>query len=194
MNNQNFRIGIIAEDDSDVESAKIMIRRIAGNERLGFKRSIGKGCGKIRRKCHDWAKNLNDKGCSRLVLLHDLDRKNIGELYKAIYSSLQPCPINKFLICIPVEEMEAWFLADPEAISKALNLRKTVKVKGMPEKIMSPKEHIDVLVKRASNNEKEYLNTEHNAKISKYVDFSKLKKCASFVPFFNFIENEIKNV
>lgn len=192
MRKNNPKIGIIAEDDSDVEATKNIIRKIIVTDNIGFKRAIGKGCGKIKRKCHEWAKTLQGKGCTHLILIHDLDRNNKSELERSIRSSIDPCPIRNNIICIPIEELEAWFLADPEAIKVALNLRKRPIVKGHPESISSPKEHIDYLVKKISKNEKELLNTIHNEKISSHIDVSKLMKCKSFVPLYEFICEQFK--
>ena len=54
-------VGIIAEDDSDVESIKILIHRISQNDSIGTKHFVGKGCGKINRKSNSWAINLKEK-------------------------------------------------------------------------------------------------------------------------------------
>jgi len=70
-------VGIIAEDDSDIDSARVLIHRISGNNKIGIRKFIGKGCGKIKRKCHAWANQLNMKGCSTLILIHDLDTNKL---------------------------------------------------------------------------------------------------------------------
>lgn len=190
---KNIRVGIIAEDESDVDAARVMIRRIAENDRIDIKKFVGKGCGKIKRKCNAWASILKAKGCACLILIHDLDRNDLTELKKRIEVSVSPCPINPYLICIPIEEMEAWWLADPVAIKTALKLDKVPTVKGRPQNIASPKEHIGILVKRFSNNKKLYLNTEHNVTIAAALNFTKAMKCDSFVPFFRFVSNNIKS-
>ena len=83
--------------------------------------------------------------------------------------------------------MEAWWLADPEAIRKALKLQKAPTIKGRPQNIKSPKEYISTLVRRCSQKKKDYLNTKHNAGIATHLDFTKAKQCDSFVPFFDFV-------
>jgi len=186
-----IRVGIIAEDNSDVDAAKIIIHRIAKSDNVGVKKFVGQGCGRIKRKCGAWASILKTKGCHYLILIHDLDRNDLDDLRLKIEEAVSPCPIEPYLICIPIEEMEAWWLADPKAIRTALKLDKIPKVKGNPQHIASPKEHIGVLVRKCSKNKKVYLNTKHNAKIAAYLDFSKAMRCDSFVPFFDFVTEHI---
>ncbi len=183
------RIGIIAEDDSDVESARVLIRRISKRDDIGVKRFVGQGCGRINRKCQSWASTLRLKGCRHLIIIHDLDRKHLAALRYQLEQAIYPSPITPYLICIPIEEMEAWWLSDPEAIRKALNLRVTPRVKGRPQDILSPKEHIGQLVRVCSQKTKKYLNTEHNAKIAEHVSLTKLRTCTSFIPFQAFVSD-----
>lgn len=185
-------VGIIAEDDSDFDSARALIRRISSNNNIGFHKFIGKGCGKIKRKCHAWSTELKRKGCATLVLIHDSDGNNLIDLRQKLESALAPAPIKKHLICIPVQEFEAWLLSDPDAIKIGLNLRKKPVVKGPPERINSPKEHLGLLIHRASNGEKIYLNTEHNVKIAEKLSVDKTRDlCPSFGPFYEFIQKHI---
>lgn len=188
----NPPVGIIAEDDSDFISARVLIRRIAGNDNIAIHKFIGKGCGKIKRKCNAWAKELSRKGCKTLVLIHDSDGNRLDDLRRKLANALEPSPIKKRLICIPVQEFEAWLLSDPEAIKKGLNLRKNPVVKGLPERIDSPKEHLGLLIQRASNGEKIYLNTKHNVKIAEVLSIDRAKRfCPSFIPFYEFIQEHI---
>jgi Domain of unknown function (DUF4276) len=186
-------VGIIAEDDSDFISARVLVKRIALNNNIKFHKFFGKGCGKIKKKCHAWSNELSKRGCKTLVLIHDSDSKRSDDLREMLRKALAPCPIKNHLICIPVQEFEAWLLSDPEAIKKGLNLRKKPIVKGLPENINSPKEHLELLVDRASNGEKIYINTKHNIKIAELLSITKaMRLCPSFAPFYKFIHEYIK--
>lgn len=181
-------VGIIAEDNSDVDAAKILIRRIANQDNIGIKRFVGQGCGRIKRKCQAWARNLKLRGCKYLIVLHDLDRNELQQLQSELDKAISPSPISPYLICIPIEEMEAWWLTDPQAIKKALNLTGALRISGRPQDIKSPKEHIGYLVKKCSNKTKVYLNTEHNSTIAKHLDLGKARLgCDSFIPFYDFV-------
>jgi hypothetical protein len=186
-------VGVIAEDDCDVDSIRVLIHRIAKNKGIKINKFVGKGCGKLRRKCNAWARILSQKKCSVLILVHDLDANNLKDLRKRIQDSLDPCPIAKHLICIPVQEIEAWLLSDADAIKESMNLSKRPKVDGPPENIDSPKEYLEKLVYKTSGGEKIYLNTKHNAKIAEIVSIDKANKlCPSFQPFYEFVRNQIK--
>lgn len=187
-----IRIGIIAEDNSDVDSLKILIKRISNMERIGFKKFAAKGCGKIKRKCLAWANDLKIKGCTHLILVHDLDRNELSKLREKLEDLISPCPISSYLICIPIEEMEAWFLSDPSAISQALKINK-ININNHPQKISSPKEEIGKLVKRASKGEKTYINTKHNSLIASLIDLNKILICDSYVPLHKFVIDNIAN-
>ena len=181
-------VGIIAEADSDVDSARVLIHRIANNDHIGVRKHVGNGCGKLKRKCRDWSKDLKEKGCSRLVLIHDLDGKDLNRLSRAIQESLYPLPIRLNLICIPVQEFEAWFLSDPQAIQSSMHLKHTPAIKAPPETIDSPKEYLGELIHKASVGEKIYISTKHNVKISQALSIAlTLNRCPSFIPFYNFI-------
>jgi hypothetical protein len=183
-------VGVIAEDDCDVDSVKVLIHRIAENEHIGIKRCVGKGCGRIRKKCNAWAEQLKRRGCSLLVLIHDLDDNDINDLRGKIQKALNPCPISIHLICIPVQAIEAWLLCDPKAIQTAMHLENTPNVKAPPETINGPKNHLGGLIYRASNREKVYINTKHNSKIAEEISIKLARsKCPSFVPFYAFVKS-----
>jgi hypothetical protein len=187
-------VGVIGEDDCDVDSVRVLIHRIAENEHIGIKRCVGKGCGRIRRKCHAWAEQLKRRGCSLLVLIHDLDDNDLNDLRGKIQNALNPCPISIHLICIPVQTLEAWLLSDPKAIQTAMHLMNTPNVKAPPEIINRPKEYLGGLIYRASNKEKIYINTRHNSKIAAEISIKRVcRKCPSFVSFYDFVKSNFNN-
>jgi hypothetical protein len=87
---------------------------------------------------------------------------------------------NKF-VCIPIEEIEGWFLADLEGIKEVFKLKRIPKINGNPENIGSPKEKLENLIMQCSNKSKIYLNTKHNDLLSAKLDLDKISKsCNSF--------------
>lgn len=179
-------IGIIAEDNSDIETISMLISKISKTRRK-IKPFVGKGCGKLKRKCNTWANVLKDRGCSTLLVVHDSDSNDPESLFQSLKSSLDPCPIANHLICIPVQELEAWLLSDSDAIMKAFNLKKRPKSIAHPESIDSPKEHLEGIVEKASNGEKMYIHTKHNVKIAEHISIASiLKSCSSFGCFHEF--------
>lgn len=185
------RVGIIAEDVSDYDAAVVFISRVAGKSNLGFRKKIGNGSGKIVSKCLAWSNELGDKGCELLILLHDRDRHDLAHLHAQLSVALEGSIIGNRFICIPVEEIEAWFLGDPDAIKKAFRLKKLPKFSGLPEHVASPKEKLHAEILRCSDKTWEYIGTNHNAKLAQHMDFDILiRRCASFKQFHDFIKSQ----
>jgi|SRR5690348_10615519 len=183
-------IGIIAEDNSDFESVKVLIKKIISKEKITFKKAVGNGCGKLRRKACSYTTDLKNRGCDLIILFHDLDRNDFQKLKQELEISLNKVSAVKKFICIPVEELEAWFLSDPEGIKNALNLYKAPKVKKQPETIIAPKEVLGDFIYSCSNKEKIYINTKHNEKISEHVSIDLMRqKCPSFNSLCEFLSS-----
>jgi len=68
-------------------------------------------------------RDLALKGCNFIVIIHDLDRGRNTQLNdeKALRSHLNayevPAGVQR-TICIPVEEMEAWWWSDPKVVKR----------------------------------------------------------------------------
>jgi hypothetical protein len=149
------------------------------------------GCGKIVGKAHAWAQNLRDQGCRYLVLVHDLDFARVARLRIALEKAIGTSPISPYLIVIPVREIEAWLLADHEAIKKAMKLTGPVNKIANPEGLQNPKEHLGRLIYIRSDHKKRYINAIHNVQIAAACSGANLNRCASYVPFQQFIRQNI---
>lgn len=182
------RIGIIAEDMSDIEVLKILAKKVS-RKTFSVSHFVGKGCGPLAKKTPGWCKNLWLKGCTHILLIHDLDRNNLADLRLRLETILGLAPQLFKAVVIPSEELEAWLLSDTAAISKALNLKKILKEIHHPEKVPSPKEHIGEMVRKNSNSQRTYVNTVHNRLIAHEMDINKIKaKCPSFLGFASFLK------
>ncbi|MCP3675383.1 MAG: DUF4276 family protein [Gammaproteobacteria bacterium] len=180
------KIGIISEDASDFDSLIKIIPKIRKRNYV-FRRALGKGCGRIKSKSSRFCKVLHDQGCTALIVIRDSDGETVSKLKKEVANAMNPNPISNHVIIIAVQELEAWLLADIEAVHKVFsNARKAPKEISSPESISGPKEFLRKLVKQKYN--KEYLNSVHNPKIASGINIEKLKaKCSTFKDLVNFV-------
>jgi hypothetical protein len=172
----NLKIAIIAEDDTDCEAIRRIVHRVLGKD-IGTKKWASKGCSILRRKLLAKIKELSREGCNAFVILHDLDRNPQNgslndplELRKKLKESISSFQGIKH-ICIPIEELEAWFWSDPEVI-KHIGGRKG-KAEANPDKISKPKEKLIKL--SIGENTKPRYSTNMNAELAEMLN---LKICA----------------
>ena len=186
-----LKVGVIAEDDSDVDVFKILVEKISGRQNFKVKKFVGGGCGRIKRKCLQWAKNLKLQGCKVVVLMHDLDNKDINKLKSELLKAFNPCPIKDNLIVIPIQEIEAWLLSDEDAIYTALNLKLKVRTIPNPESVFDPKKKLREIIYIKSGKTKHYLNTKHNKKIATCLNLERIRRCNSYIPLEDFIKEKL---
>lgn len=175
-----MNMGIIAEDDSDVAVIAQLTLALIEPRPMGFKKFVGDGCGKLRRKCGAWASNLVKRGCSWIIVVHDLDRFEEGELRKSLAEAVAPAGAKAYIILIPKHEIEAWLLYDPKAIAEAFNEREEATLPGDPETLVDPKRFLADLIWKQYR--KRYMNTLHNAQIAKHIRVGLLSGSSSFAP------------
>lgn len=177
-----FKISILAEDHSDVEVISMILRKIAPMKRFSVRPFVGNGCGRLRNKCAAWSLQAEIEGCKAVIIVHDQDKKCSSELRQELEAKVKQCRRISRIIVIPVEEIEAWLLADPRALRCAFSLKKEPKCPNNPESISDPKEKLEGLVWRESSKTKRYVNAIHNVRIAKHLDIACLKKCRAFQP------------
>ena len=177
-------MGIIAEDDSDVAVLREITLTLLKPHRLGFNRFVGDGCGKLRRKCGAWARNLVKKGCPWIVVVHDLDVHDEKQLRVYLTAAIGCAGAQASVVLIPKREIEAWLLYDAGAIAEAFCENQLPRLPGNPESLPDPKKHLRDLVWKKYR--KDYLNTVHNALIAHHIDASLLSRSRSFAPHFVF--------
>lgn len=186
-----IQVGVIAEDESDVQVVTAFARKIA-RKPFSVKPVVGHGCGRLRNKCHGWARMLEGRGCSVLLLIHDLDTAHLGQLQNTLRTALGQSPIAKHAIIIPVRELEAWLLSDHDAIQKTFKFKRRLGKIANPEAIQRPKETLRDIIEQRSDRKIIYVNTIHNSKIADHCQISNLLRCLSFRPFQTFIERTLK--
>ncbi len=182
-----LQLGVIAEDDSDIEVVKILINKYRRPRSIKIVPIAPGGCSRIRAKCHGWAVNLADRGCTRLILLHDSDNNDPPKLRQELLVAISPLPIKLSVIIIPVREIEAWLLSDSDAVKATFGVKTKMPRIPNPETLKRPKEFLRDLVWKLSPNRTRYINKIHNQKIAANCDISKLSKSPSYKLFDDFI-------
>src|SRR5271157_5312842 len=114
-----MKIGVIAEDDSDVAVLREITRTLLKPRVVGFKSFVGGGCGKLHRKCGAWATILVKEGCPWIAVVHDLDQCDEARLRADLEEAITPAGASVSVVLIPRREIEAWLLYDSHAIAKA---------------------------------------------------------------------------
>ncbi len=183
-------LGIMAEDISDIDTLSVLARKINRNN-YKIKKYSAKGCAKLRRKCSAVAGQWVKVNVNYIIICHDLDcddDRTCRKLNEDIKNKVSGISNYQNIICIviPIQEIEAWLLADIVAINSHFN-RMNLKEIPNPEKIESPKEYIQRRSK-GKNCKPRYINSIHNQEIALKVDIDKIKqKCPAFSPFHDFI-------
>jgi Domain of unknown function (DUF4276) len=179
-----MKIGIIAEDDSDVAVLSEITSTLLRPHHVGFSRFVGAGCGKLRRKCGAWARILVRQGCPWIVVVHDLDFRNEQLLRTELSCAIEPARAEASIVLIPKQEIETWLLYDNRAIAAAFHKKQRLPLPGNPESLADPKRHLRDLVWRRYR--KDYLNMVHNKVIAKHIDVAVLRQSRSFAPHVEF--------
>lgn len=186
-----MKIGVIAEEYNDVEVLYELTCKLIDENRFSFSKFVGHGCGKLRKKCTAWAENLLKRGCTHLVVLHDLDRNNEQLLRLELTHCVSSIGFRGYVILLPIQEIEAWLLVDPKALKLVFNMDKIPKLPTSPEAVQHPKEKLRDIVWKSTG--KHYVNTFHNKMIAAASHISKVKMCQSFRPYPIFIHSHTRN-
>ena len=187
----NHIIGIIAEDDTDCEAVRQIVYRSKLGNKTEIKKWASKGCHHLRRKLSAQMMVLSNKGCNAFIIVHDLDRNPANGSLKdeaTLRTDLEKL-IAKFdkiekHICIPIEELEAWFWSDPNVI-KSIGGQKA-KAHPNPQLIIKPKEKLIELSK--GENRKPRYSTNDNSRLAKMLDLDLCsQRCRSFRKLLEFL-------
>lgn len=182
-------IGLIAEDNSDIEVIANILGKYIDRSRFSIKKFVGNGCGKLKQKCDSWTDNLIRAGCQHVFIFHDLDRNNATKLRRDLEKKVPKDKYPNSLIIIPIEELEAWLLCDESALAAVFALNKIPKKIENCDEVQNPKEHLRDLIWELGK--KRYLNTVHNKQISEKVSLLNLRRCNSYHEFDKYIKEKI---
>lgn len=122
------------------------------------------------------------------VFCHDSDGNDPTEVRLKLEASLdrvvQLCP-SRF-IAVPVQELEAWIIADEDAISRVIpSIR--IKPQPNPERIPKPKEWLRK--QSLAGHSKRHYKSRHNPMVAHHLELERVRrKCRSFDELASFLE------
>ena len=180
--------GILGENESDVATLKILVRRLAGDESLRIKVKGYGGAAEMLRKGARELRSLQSAGCLRFIVCHDADGPDPAPKRRLVTERIvNPSGVGKnCCIVVPVQELEAWILADIECAFKIFSSWRPDPI-AYPEGISSPKEHLEKLSCHGKHRPR-YGHATHNEKIATYLDLDKVrKKCPAFKVLDDFV-------
>jgi hypothetical protein len=173
--------GILGDDKSDVETLKVLVKRLADNQALPVKTKGYGGCANMLRKGAKQLVLFRDLACTRFIVCYDADGPDPKPKHELVRTRIvEPSGIDKGVcIVIPVQEIEAWILADIECATEIFTSWNPKPINN-PEQISSPKEYLEKL-SRDSRQKPRYSHATHNERMAKYIDLRKVcDKCSAF--------------
>jgi hypothetical protein len=185
---RSVKIGILAEDQTDCKTIEVLVGRLlsASGKSASFSHRGKDGCANLRRKAKAWMGELTDVGCAALILIHDLDRNPSNHTLNdeaELRGRLAQIPVPRGVahhICIPVEEVGAWFWSCPTALERVAPGQGNSRAKPSPHLLPKPKEAL-IKLSAAQHGGKARYTTGQNPELAALLD---LELCASRCPSF----------
>jgi hypothetical protein len=187
---------IFGEAESDFETLKELVRRLANDPRLKIKGKGFANCGELLKKGSKQIQFYRQEGFTRFIICYDADRENPEKrFYEVLEKIVNPAGVDgTFCVLIPIQEIETWILADIQAVTKVFPGWVPVKDIPNPESIQDPKEHL-IKLSRNKNMRPRYIHDIHNQKVAQYIDLEMVeRKCPSFLPLKTLIKTGVGNV
>jgi Domain of unknown function (DUF4276) len=176
---------ILAEHDSDADVLTLVLKRHLNNDGLSVKKKGYDGCGGLCAKGARDIKSWAERGISHFIICHDADSNPPAAIREKVAAAVvRPSGHTRRLCCIvvPVQEIEAWLIADEAAINAVIP---SFGFEGHPnpETIRDPKEWL-VRESEAKNGKPRYSPRTFNAAVARHLRFEVvLQKCPSFRAF-----------
>jgi Domain of unknown function (DUF4276) len=180
---------IIGEDPSDFMTLKAIVRTLAG-ESVSIKGIGYEGCGELMRKGAKALGSYKQMGFHRFIVCRDSDGPVPDSVYDDVLSKIvRPADVEPdAAIVIPVEEIEAWILADLGSV-RAVIPSFDVREISNPERIRDPKEYLQRLSEK--NGKARYRPSSHNERVAPHLNLSRVfSRCESFRELWRFVKGQ----
>jgi len=174
-------IAVLGEDRSDAETLVVIVKKVMDNSRMTVLRKGFSGCGELQRKAGRHLRDFYARGCTRFIICRDADKGDPMQIRETLRATIAKdfSQLDDCCIVVPIEELEAWLIADEVAIGKVFERVRLDPVIS-PERISDPKEWLrDQLIGR--NSKPLYGNVIHNQRIAEHLNIKTVQaKCPSF--------------
>ena len=190
---ERLQYGVFGEDDSDFEMLKVLIRRLAGDDRLTVGGRGYSGKGELLKSCARDLRELRRRGFHRFVIAQDADTDDLRQIevtrQRYLRTIVEPSGIEKSCcVVLPVQAIEAWILADVDSIAGRFRMKP--EPIHEPERLARPK---DILVRlsRDDRGVKHYHPVLHNKIVAQGLDLDRVAdRCPSFRPLREFVHGD----
>lgn len=143
--------GVVGEDPNDCSAIGVLVKRIAKGDHgatVGIKPRKCKGASHLERKIKPHLLYFSEV-CQAAIVVRDLDLdpnnhelNDHAKLHRKLTACASHCPSSfPRHICIPIEEIEAWFWSDQNLLNR-LCKHKPAKASLNPHRIKEPKERL----------------------------------------------------
>jgi hypothetical protein len=120
---------------------------------------------------------------------YDSDRADPGlRRQRVLDQVIKPSGITEpICVLVPVQEIEAWILADLDCVKSVIKSWRSKKAIPNPESITNPKEYLIKLSRE--NGRPLYAHATHNPVVARTLDLDKVHaKCPSFRPLVELVQ------
>jgi len=194
-----MRYAILGEEISDAESLKILVQRIISSKKKGkkpkhlsIKPKGYDGWSHLCRKGGRDLATLDRLGFDRFIVCVDADKCDPIERKRHVEKTVvTKSGIRKqCCVVIPIREIEAWILADLQAVARA-NVIPTWAIKPYtsdPERLADPKRYLRSESRCPKTKEVRYFEAVHNELVANHLDIELVaKRCKSFKSLVDFV-------
>ncbi len=168
-----MNIGPVVEGESEERAVPVLLKKLGLRHRSPL---VAEGKQDLLRRARDYADLQRSKGASHVLFCFDADSPDGESEFLRLKEELADIPLMGF---VPVHALEAWLLADEEALTQHLLLSSPLAAISRPEEDPLPASTLDGLF-RANGRPEGYRKTRDAHLIAKLAQHKRLLRCRSY--------------